>query len=261
MFFSSLQTWPDFFVYYGTKGILCLKDLHPYCGFCLKAPRSEGGLPRELYGHDGCYKSPSPKRNTSVRLLADLFWVWQKNFRFYTSEFTKLGFQLKYRGCRVASVLFCENSKESQRTDRLWNSQPQGINIRNTHPVFGYLPTKQLEIISPCPAWEIICLFKSSSSVKFTFKTKASLCADTEEPAVTICLDSFCGAQLPVIEQIIVIFGSFLSPHNCQWYCEPSKRAVSMAFYDRMESAPGLVRSFLPCKICCIIMAHFKFLP
>lgn len=58
-------------------------------------------------------------------------------------------------------------------------------------------------------------LFQSSSSVKFNWKTKASLGAATEEPAVTICLDSFCGAQLPVIEQIIVIFGSFLSTHNC----------------------------------------------
>lgn len=66
---------------------------------------------------------------------------------------------------------------------------------------------------------EIICLisylFQSSSSVKFDFKTKASVCAATEEPAVIICLDSFSGAQLPVIEQIIVIFGSSLSTHKC----------------------------------------------
>lgn len=72
----------------------------------VQRPLFLGGLCRELYGPDGCCKSPSPKRNTSVSLLANSLWVWQKIFRFYISEFTVLGFQLKYRGCKVASVLF-----------------------------------------------------------------------------------------------------------------------------------------------------------
>lgn len=38
-----------------------------------KGPSFWGGLHRELDGHDGCCKSPSPKRNTSVNPVASSF--------------------------------------------------------------------------------------------------------------------------------------------------------------------------------------------